>query len=72
MHFNEALLESMIYALAYVECVAKRYSWPAHLHHRRRLLSEGTEAVDRERESAESTKLWQRSGRERRSPRLLN
>lgn len=56
MHFNEALLESMIYALAYVECVAKRYSWSAHLRHRRRrrLLSEGTEAVDRERERVQS------------------
>lgn len=40
MNFNEALLESMIYALAYVECVAKRYSWPP------RLLSEETEAID--------------------------
>lgn len=40
MNFNEALLESMIYALAYVECVAKRYSWPPHL------LSEETEAID--------------------------
>lgn len=29
MNFNEALLESVIYALAYVECVAKRYSWSA-------------------------------------------
>lgn len=53
MHFNEALLESMIYALAYVECVAKRYSWPypppqtTHLHCRP--LSEGMEVVERER-----------------------
>lgn len=31
----------MIYALAYVECVAKRYSWPPLC-----LLSEETEAID--------------------------
>jgi len=29
MNFNGALLESMIYALAYVEYVAKRYLWPS-------------------------------------------
>lgn len=60
MNFNEALLESMIYALAYVECVAKRYSWPP------------LAALRGKKGSAQSTKLRQHSEWEHCSSRLLN